>query len=438
MRLVPAPFALAVALALAACALDDAPTDDDMAATPAANATPATPVGPTATGTTPAAPSQGATPSAADDTGTAATPGTPSIARTRGVGLDAPAATPTATAPAPPDDAAPAPPAAPSLLERMFGSITAHAGPAPADTGPPTAEPAAPAARGAPADAPDQAGVAPYPAPESPPPTETRGQSAALAAPVAPPTPHRAPRPDAALCADVTAGGSAKEVDLERVRQALDGGDYRRGSFETNAAYRSRIATKLEAVTALTVAATGRADLVFSLPIPDYRLTYDDEARELWIGSDLGLLRSGSAIGMGDFIVVSVAERQIGRHLSTISYGMRRGAGVEREVARVVGNQLGLIVPGGSSLGWPANFQRLGVPMTPVEANAAKGAIAVLFVAHLQEPYFLTGRYVQEAKPDDPVEKRLDVAALKIAIDCAALYDRKSGRLLKTLVPAGG
>jgi len=148
------------------------------------------------------------------------------------------------------------------------------------------------------------------------------------------------------------------------------------------------------------------------------------------------LLRGGSAIGMGgDFIVVATAERELGSHLATIAYGARQAPGVEREVKRIVGDQLGLIMPGGSSMGWPSNFQRVAVPMTADEAAAAKGTLAVLFVARLQEPYFVTGEFIQEAKLDEPVEKRLTVEAIRVAIDCVALYDRRNGRLIRPLTP---
>ncbi len=74
--------------------------------------------------------------------------------------------------------------------------------------------------------------------------------------------------------------------------------------------------------------------------------------------------------------------------------------------------------------------------MTAAEAAAAKNSLAVLFVARLQEPYFTTGEFIQEAKLDELVEKRLTVEAIRVAIDCAALYDRRSGRLIRTLIPA--
>jgi hypothetical protein len=173
---------------------------------------------------------------------------------------------------------------------------------------------------------------------------------------------------------------------------------------------------------------------VFSLPIPAYRLNYDPEHQTLSVGSDLGLLPGGSAIGMGDFILIKSTERQIGRHKSTIAYGARR-IGVEREVARITGDQLGLSVAGGSSLGWPSNFERLRIPMPPAEGQQARQSIGVLFVAHLQEPYFVTGEFIQEAKLDDLVEKRLTVEAIRIAIDCAAVYDRRSGRVIRQIVP---
>jgi hypothetical protein len=426
MRHVPAPLTLAVALALAACVADGDSADE----APAAQASPGPIATPEPAPAAVAPPAPSATTAEANDPLDDAPSATPRVVRTRVARVDRPAAEPAAPAPAGSSDATEAPPAAPSLLQRMVESITAMA--SPAETGaaadradPPAAAPALAVAAPATAQLPPA-----LPAPER--------TMVALAPPPAAPEPRAGPRPTAAACADVTADGPAKEVELDAVRRTLRGGDYRRGSFETNAAYRARLFVKLEAVGALVAAQTGRAELVFSLPIPDYRLSYDADARELWIGSELGLLRGGSAIGMGDFILVSAAERRIGSHLSTIAYGTRRVAAVEREVARVVGDQLGVIVPGGSSIGWPANFARLRVAMTPAEAAAAKGALAVLFVARLQEPYLVTGEFIQEAKLDDPVEKRLTVEAIKVAIDCAALYDRKTGRVLRTLVPAGG
>jgi hypothetical protein len=163
-------------------------------------------------------------------------------------------------------------------------------------------------------------------------------------------------------------------------------------------------------------------------------VTYDADRQELWVGSDLGLLPGGSAIGMGDFIQVKSTEREIGRHRSTIAYGARRGPGVEREVARIAGDQLGVIVQGSSSIGWPSNFERLRIPMPPVEGQQARQSLGVLFVARLQEPYFATGEFIQEAKLDDLVEKRLTVEAIRIVIDCAAVYDRRTGRLIREIV----
>jgi hypothetical protein len=281
----------------------------------------------------------------------------------------------------------------------------------------PTAETAAPAP--VPSAPPPIADAAPPPT--APPPTD---------AVVAAPAPVRGP----AACEAVTQNGPAREIDLDQVRRLLRGGDYRRGSFESNLSYRNRIRAKLELIEDLAVEQTGRPDLVFALPIPAYRLTYDSTAHELWIGSELGLLRVGSAIGMGDFLLVSSSERQVGRHLSTIAYGARGTPPLTQEVAKITGDQLGIIAPGGSSIGWPANFERLSMPMTPNEAAAAKQDLAVLFVGHLVEPYFVTGEFLQEPKRDEPVEKHLTVEALKLAVDCAALYDPRSGRVMRQLV----
>ena len=273
----------------------------------------------------------------------------------------------------------------------------------------------------------------PQPGPPPTEPTQTEPTRTALAPPPAP-----APRPASAACAELAANGPVREIDLDMVRRLLRGGDYRRGSFETNGSYRGRVVAKLETVEALAVERTGRPDLVFSLPIPAYRLTYDADAHALSIGSELGLLRGGSAIGMGDFILVSSSERQIGSHLATIAYGTRGGPGIQQEVAKITGDQLGIILPGGSSMGWPANYARLHVPMTASAAAAAKQAFAVLFVGHLQEPFFVTGEFIQEPKLGDPVDKHLTVEALKIAVDCAAVYDRSSGRLIRQILPPAG
>jgi hypothetical protein len=273
------------------------------------------------------------------------------------------------------------------------------------------------------------------PPPTTPPPSEP---ARAELAPPRVPAQAAPPRPPGAACAELSAAGPAREIDLDAVRRILRGGDYRRGSFETNGAYRARVLAKLELVESLEIEQTGRPALVFSLPIPAYRLTYDATTHELWIGSELGLLRGGSAIGMGDFILVSSSERQVGRHLDTIAYGARGGPGFQQEVAKITGDQLGIMLPGGSSMGWPSNFPRLRVPMTPSDADAAKQAFAVLFVGHLQEPFFVTGEFIQEPKMGDPVEKHLTVEALKIAVDCAAIYDRRSGRLIRQILPTVG
>jgi hypothetical protein len=290
-------------------------------------------------------------------------------------------------------------------------------------------------------------------APSAPPPAsgsaepraaEPTAELAPAAAPPAapirsePPAPPVALRPASAACAELSADGPAREIDLDAVRRILRGVDYRRGSFESNSAYRMRTVAKLETVEALEIEQTGRPALVFSLPIPAYRLTYDAAAHELWIGSELGLLRGGSAIGMRDFILVSSSERQVGSHLATVAYGAHGGPGIQQEVAKITGDQLGIILPGGTSMGWPANYARLHVPMTPSEAAAAKQAFAVLFVGHLQEPYLITGEFIQEPKLGDPVDKHLTVEALRIAVDCAAIYDRSSGRLIRPILPAGG
>ena len=317
-------------------------------------------------------------------------------------------------------------------------------GEAPEDAG----EPAAAASGGDAPPAPDSAAA---PATAAALPTETpapaaptgnggggTAQIAAVPSVTAPPAPPASTAPaSTTACADVTAAGPAREIDLDAVRQLLRGVDYRRGSLETNAAYRNRVITHLDSVATLATERTGRPALVFSLPIPAYRLNYDAERQTLWVGSDLGLLPGGSAIGMGDFILVKSTERQIGRHQSTIAYGARRGPGVEREVTRIAGDQLGISVAGGSSLGWPTSFERLRIPMAPAEGQQARQSLAVLFVAHLQEPYFVTGEFIQEAKIDDLVEKRLTVEAIRIAIDCAAVYDRHTGRVIRQLVPPG-
>ena len=324
----------------------------------------------------------------------------------------------------------PGEPAAEPAPDPVVAAAAAPATPPPTETTAVRPAPTQPAPTG------DLAPAAPPPVVT--PPTEPVRSALAPPSPPVPSSPVPAPRPTGAACAELAAGGPIREIDLDMVRRLLRGGDYRRGAFETNGSYRARIVAKLESVEALAVERTGRPDLVFSLPIPAYRLTYDADAHVLSIGSELGLLRGGSAIGMGDFILVSSSERQIGSHLATIAYGARGGPGVQQEVAKITGDQLGIILPGGSSMGWPANYARLHVPMTANEAAAAKQAFAVLFVGHLQEPFFVTGEFIQEPKLGDPVDKHLTVEALKIAVDCAAVYDRSSGRLIRQILPATG
>jgi len=420
MRLALASLGLAAALALAACALDDESAD-----------------------TAPGAASRAGEHEAAA----------------------APAAAPaTAPSPAPPPAATPPPPASPpasapadadststlSVFRRMVDSIAALAKPTD-DNAPPANSSAAgitganaTASSGASADAaatdakPDTgSALAALPPPAVAPPVGSPPINPSGVMPPSVAGPRAAGKPDAKICADVTADGPAREVDLQAVRRLLQGTDFKRGSFETNAAYRARVIVKLEAVQALAIEQTGRAELVFSLPIPPYRVSYDAAARALWIGSDLGLLQVGSAIGMSDFVVVSTSERQIGHHREMIAYGARRVPSGEREVTRVAGDELGVIVPGSSATGWPAKFERLKVPMPPAEA-ADRSGLAVLFVARLQEPIFVTGEFIQEPKLDEPVEKHLSVDAIKVAIDCAAIYDRRTGRLIHPLIPAGG
>jgi len=299
-----------------------------------------------------------------------------------------------------------------------------------------TAEPAASPAESAPAQ-PDGAGANPAPAAETAaaPPAAAAPPPAVAPEPASAPPPA-APAPPGAACQAVTADGPAREIDLDAVRRTLRGSDFRRGSFETMHSYRARILPKLEAVEALAQAQSGRPDLVFSVPIPAYRMRYDTEAHELGIGSDLGLLRSGSAIGMGDFVLVSSSERQIGSQLDTVGYGAKAAAAPKQEIARIRGDQLGVILPGGNASGWPGTFTRVRVRMTPAEAAAARESLAVLFVARLQEPYFATGEFLQEPRPGDPVDKRLLVEALKVAVDCAAIYDRRTGKLIRQILPA--
>jgi hypothetical protein len=289
----------------------------------------------------------------------------------------------------------------------------------------------APAAETAAAPAPSPTVAPPAPPPAVAPAAPDPSQAVAPAADVAPP-----PAPPGAACDAVTADGPAREIDLDAVRRTLRGSDFRRGSFETVHSYRARILPKLEAVEALAQAQSGRSDLVFSVPIPAYRTSYNAETRELGIGSDLGLLRSGSAIGMGDFVLVSSSEHQIGSQLDTVGYGAKAAAAPKQEVARIRGDQLGVILPGGNASGWPGTFARVRVRMTPAEAAAARESLAVLFVAHLQEPYFATGEFLQEPRPGDPVDKRLLVEALKVAVDCAAIYDRRTGKLIRQILPA--
>ncbi len=265
---------------------------------------------------------------------------------------------------------------------------------------------------------------------EPAPPPPVMAQAAPLPAATAP-APSPPPPRGGAACAMVTENGPAREIDLDRVRTLLRGGDYRRGTFETNAGYRTRIGAKLEAIEALAVERTGHNDLVFSLPIPAYRLTYDADAHELWIGSELGLLRGGSAIGMGDFILVSslgAPDRPSCQHhrLRLARHAGAHPGGVEdhrrparHRAARRLVDRLAV------------ELRAAACAETPNEAAAAKQALAVLFVGHLLEPYFITGEFIQEPKRDDPVEKRLTVEALKLQVDCAAIYDRRSGRLIR-------
>lgn len=222
------------------------------------------------------------------------------------------------------------------------------------------------------------------------------------------------------LCRPASNGGRFKETKLGELASLLRASKIKKSEFETVMELKKR--TEPE-ITKIEKAVGGR-DFIFSLPIPADRLSYDVERGTMKVGGYLGLLNTS----MGDEgVIVSATQRTVGSYIGV------NALGTKQKVDKLEVLELTASIPGGVSAAWPSPFTPFEITISRDEAKTANGNLSILLVGHLTPPYFRSRIGHSRPSFDIPLDINRRTETIYLDIDCAALYHRVSGRVVRNI-----
>jgi hypothetical protein len=220
-------------------------------------------------------------------------------------------------------------------------------------------------------------------------------------------------------CVSSPTGSAYKEARLRDVANILRVGDYKKGEFESSDEFRKRFSARLGQIEKQA----GGNELYFSIPLERDKFKYDADSGLMKIGDDyLGIFWS-----MSNGLPVSVSRHSTGTYIGTNSFG------VKKEIVKVDEVRLEANVPGGEFSSWPSSFKSFEIPLSKQEAKNALGNLAILFVGRLKPPYYDSGTTHFTPKIDAPYDITTSRETIYFDVDCAALYYRSNGKVLRLI-----
>lgn len=233
-------------------------------------------------------------------------------------------------------------------------------------------------------------------------------------------------------CASLEPDAQIKEVNINDIASALHGGDFDKKEFETTADYERRLSGRLEKTRQLIRKATGTDRVVFSVPLAGDLIKYNADTGLMIIGHEYsGLLRT-THTSAGDMIVTKSSRKTAGTYIGENAFG------VKKRIERILGYNIGINAPEGSSLGWPSSFgansfKPIHIYVPRDEARPTKDALSVLFIGQMKAPYLKQGTDRYTPKIDAPYDQTIASQAVQIEFDCAAIYNRATGKVIQSL-----
>ncbi|TWA90672.1 hypothetical protein FBY14_104176 [Azospirillum brasilense] len=235
-----------------------------------------------------------------------------------------------------------------------------------------------------------------------------------------------------ASCRDLALQNASKAASVDNVLKSLRGVSAKKGEFETSEAFRSRMLPVIEKAKRSAGLSANNDKLVFSFKVPEHSTQYDADAKILTIGSSvsqyIGLLSGAWASGVGNYLIAAKSGGPKSTYIASNSFG------VKKEVVKVEYSNTGLALPGGSMSGWPSSFTAVRERMQPEEARAAKGSLFVVFVGQIEEPFYLSGLNYVSPTISSPIEITTKAEAIKFNPECAVLYNKSSGTVIKDIL----
>lgn len=220
-------------------------------------------------------------------------------------------------------------------------------------------------------------------------------------------------------------GAKQRGVNLKEVAAIFRDANLKKGEFETTEQFKSRAAKLLTKVKSLTRNSGGAGDdLIFEIPVPEAKITYNADQKSLKLGTESGPLHLSR---YGGRLLVSHVSRDAGAYVGENAFGAKR------PVLRVQRVELQVDVGGASSLSWPEKFRPILLTMAPEEARTAKNSMAVLFVGEMNPPFYEVQRTKGSPSISNPIDLNTVEEILHISPFCALLFNGGTGEALRNL-----
>lgn len=211
---------------------------------------------------------------------------------------------------------------------------------------------------------------------------------------------------------------TVKTVDIQKIADIFRTGEFKKREFETTAEYSKRTAVKVSEANQL-IAQSGASGLIFGVRLSDDHLKYDADRSILKMGNFTGGVLQRNSSGN---VIISSSEITTGNYEASNAFGARIPVSIK------VGSQLE--VTNVKSFMAQVNTKPLDVPLTREEARDSKQHIGIAFSAKLKSPYFSTGQSHLNPKMDFPYDYTMKTETIYTDLNCAAVYNASTGRII--------
>jgi len=241
--------------------------------------------------------------------------------------------------------------------------------------------------------------------------------SLALLTPAAVAAEHKAPKSGAPKLCAAFAEAPLPDTDLKAAYDIVMFANLRKDEFETTDAYKKRFAAEISSINERLIDLQGHSYIIGSESIPQSRLTYDADKRQLV--SRYGLAFTSGHLGGRDWKVI-LADRIVtntGMYVGTNAFGVSKPVSREdhEDYTIYFANTDGI----SSARAWPSESYRITQKMEPAEVREVVNSLRAVIVGSLIEPFEEDRVRTTSPKIDSPYEINTHAHILTVRAECS-------------------